>query len=71
MKVSELISILKDYDPDLPVVVSGYEDGFEEFSIRILPLEYVPEAPYYSGEFQEAHDSASALEMLCIIRNMR
>jgi hypothetical protein len=28
MKVYELINLLKDYEPDLEVVVSGYEGGY-------------------------------------------
>lgn len=32
MTVGELIDTLKGYDPDMPVVVDGYEDGYDSLT---------------------------------------
>ena len=55
--VAELIEELKKYPQDLPILVSGYEDGFE----NIMPpatkkLFHISEAPYYVGEFQTSEE---------------
>jgi len=71
VNVKELISKLENYNPELQVVVSGYEDGFEDFFLKVLPLKHEPEKPYYSGEFQESVDRTSSQEMLCFIREIR
>jgi len=42
----------------LPVLTSGYENGFENFyRPEIATLKYEPENPYYEGEFQIADDN--------------
>jgi hypothetical protein len=51
--VSQLIEILQSFPQDLPVLTSGYENGFE----NIQPPEettvtHEPEKPFYDGEFQ-------------------
>lgn len=33
MKVGELIAALQGMDPEVPVLVSGYEDGFDDCSL--------------------------------------
>jgi len=33
MTIAELIQTLSQYDPDLPVVVKGYEGGFNDVSV--------------------------------------
>ena len=70
MKVKELISLLENYDPDMSVVVSGYEDGYENFSIREQKLKHKSDSPYYSGQFQES-GSDDAESMLCFMREVR
>lgn len=53
--VSELAEILKSFPQDLPIVVSGYESGFENFFHPIvIKLKHKPENMYYDGEFQLA-----------------
>lgn len=37
MRVKELIEVLSQFDPELPVVVSGYEDGFNDVT-EVKPL---------------------------------
>ena len=51
--VSQLIDVLNSFPQDLPVLTSGYEDGFENFYYpKILELKHEPENMYFSGEFQ-------------------
>ena len=35
MTVKELIEKLSKHDPELKVVVTGYESGFDDFDIRV------------------------------------
>lgn len=56
--VAELIKALQQFPQDMPIVVSGYESGFE----NILPpkmerLEQNPKNKYWDGEFQETDQS--------------
>jgi hypothetical protein len=56
--VAQLIEMLKDMPPDLPVLTSGYESGFENFyRPEIVHLKHEPENPYFEGEFQAADDN--------------
>ena len=41
MTVQELMQILAGLDPDLPVVVAGYERGFNDVT-QVKPLSIVP-----------------------------
>lgn len=51
--VSELIKILQQYPDDMPVVVSGYENGYENFyHPYVKKVKHFPENPYYDGQFQ-------------------
>ena len=34
--VGELIEVLKEYPKDMPVIVSGYESGYENFYLPIV-----------------------------------
>ena len=52
--VAELIKELQQFPPDMPVVVSGYEGGYENMlTPKIEKLEQNPDNPYWEGEFQE------------------
>ena len=52
--VKELIKILKQMPDHLPIFVSGYESGFENFyTPRIENLKHEPENKYYEGEYQQ------------------
>lgn len=51
--VGELIKILQKYPADMPVVVSGYENGYENFYHPLVKkVKHLPENPYYEGQFQ-------------------
>ena len=51
--LKELIQILKKFPEDLPVLVDGYESGFEHFySPNIQKLKYEPENRHFDGEYQ-------------------
>ena len=53
--VGQLVEILKTLPQDLPVLTSGYENGFENFyQPGIIKVKHEPENPYYDGEFQVA-----------------
>ena len=55
--VGHLMEILKTLPPKLPVVVSGYENGYENFfQPNVVKMIHEPENPYYEGEFQIAED---------------
>ena len=51
--VGQLIEVLQSLPQDLPVLTSGYENGFENFyPLDIIKVKHEPESPYYDGEFQ-------------------
>ena len=52
--VAELIKELQQLPPDIRVVMSGYEGGYENMlTPKIEKLEQNPDNPYWEGEFQE------------------
>jgi len=55
--VGQLVDFLKTLPQDLPVLTSGYENGFENFyQPGIIKLKHEPENMYYEGEFQVAEE---------------
>jgi len=51
--VSQLSDVLNSFPQNLPVLTSGYEDGFENiYYPKIFELKHEPENMYFSGEFQ-------------------
>ena len=55
--VGQLVDLLKTLPQNLPVLTSGYENGFENFyEPTIIKVKHEPENPYYDGEFQVAED---------------
>ena len=53
--VGQLVEFLKTLPQDLPVLTSGYENGFENFyQPSIIKVKHEPENMYYEGEFQVA-----------------
>ena len=51
--VGELIELLKKYPMDMPVIVSGYENGYENFyHPTVQKVKHFPENKYWDGEFQ-------------------
>jgi len=67
--VGELIEILREYPEDMPVVVSGYESGYENFYHPfVIKVTHLPENMYYDGEFQPDDNGT---EVLLLEREMR
>ena len=51
--VGELIKLLQEYPEDMPVVVSGYENGYENFYHPVVQkVKHQPDNPYWDGQFQ-------------------
>jgi len=72
--VKELIEILKQMPDNLPVFVSGYESGFENFYTPCIEnLKYEPKNKYYEGEYQRLSNtdeqSVKAVVLARIVRN--
>jgi hypothetical protein len=68
MKVKELIKFLQTYDPEMRVVVDGYECGYNEvkkiYQIGIINNPKSDEK-YWEGEFNEIHlDDADEVALL-------
>lgn len=60
--VGELIEILKSYPDDMPLIVSGYENGYENFCHpTVQKVEHFPENKYWDGEFQIDDNGIDAL----------
>lgn len=69
--VSELIEILRSFPPEIPILTSGYENGFENIQQPILQsLEYIPDIPDYDGEFQPAGEDDSEVFQAVILRRV-
>jgi hypothetical protein len=55
--VGQLVEVLKSLPQDLPVLASGYENGFENFyPPGVIKVRHEPENMYYDGEFQVGED---------------
>jgi hypothetical protein len=53
--VGQLVEILKSLPQNMPILTSGYEDGFENiYHPEIVELKHEPENKYWNGEFQIA-----------------
>jgi len=51
--VGQLVDFLKTMPQDLPVLTSGYENGFENFyQPGIIKVRHEPENMYYEGEIK-------------------
>lgn len=58
MTIAELIQTLSQYDPDLPVVVKGYEGGYNDISlIEELNLQLNVNTENWYGAHEEIHNS--------------
>ncbi len=71
--VNELIEMLKEMPSDLPVLVSGYESGFEHFYMpTIQKLKYEPDNMYFDGEYQLANTiNEKSIDAVVLQRMMR
>ena len=58
--VGELIDVLKKFPSDMPVLVTGYESGYENFfQPRVVGLVCKEENMYWDGEFQMVEEGGS------------
>ena len=71
--VKELMEILATLPPDLPVVTTGYETGYENFYLPFVKrLKHEPENMYYDGQFQDAEEKdTETFEAVIIARERR
>ena len=72
--VKELIHILQTMPQDLPVLVSGYENGYEHFhQPKIIKVIHCPENMYYDGEYQipDERDTAKRIQAVILERKLR
>ncbi|MBW2740150.1 MAG: hypothetical protein JRE64_15195 [Deltaproteobacteria bacterium] len=69
--VGQLVEILKSLPQDLPVLTSGYENGFENFyQPSIIKVKHEPENMYYEGEFQVADDGDEVTFDVVVLRRV-
>ncbi|MCW3808116.1 hypothetical protein [Plebeiibacterium marinum] len=67
--VGELIEILQQYPKGMPVVVSGYENGYENFYHPCVnKVVHNPDSPYYDGEFQIDDEGEEVLLLERVVR---
>ena len=71
--VKELIQILEKFPEDLPVLVDGYESGYDHFYMsRIQKLKYEPQNIYYDGKYQPIENEAKQnIEAVILQRMLR
>jgi len=55
MKVKEVIAALQSHNPDAPVIVRGYESGFNRVvDARAVNIVHNATQEWYDGEFEAA-----------------
>jgi hypothetical protein len=60
MKVHELIERLATYDPNARVVVTGYEDGYDDIDeITLITVTPVIDAKVWEGAFEDGDGEAA------------
>lgn len=68
--VGELTEILKEYPNDMPVIVSGYETGYENFYQPVVQkVKHIPENKYWDGAFQLDENGSDALILAREVRD--
>ena len=68
--VGELIKILQQHPDDMPVVVSGYENGYENFYPPFVrKVKHLLENPYWDGQFQLDENGKEVLLLEREVRN--
>jgi hypothetical protein len=71
--IGELAELLKTLPQNLPVVISGYESGFENFyAPYVAELVHKPENMYWDGEFQRVkRNDKNSFKALILERELR
>lgn len=65
MTAGQLIEILSKYPSDLPVLVEGYETGFDEIhKVQTIEAEVNQDAEDWDGQYQPAEKGAACLLIL-------
>jgi hypothetical protein len=60
--VGELRELLNEYPDEMPVIISGYESGYEFFyPPTVRKVKHYPENKYWDGEFQIDENGIDAL----------
>ena len=68
--VGELIKILQQYPEDMPVVVSGYESGYENlYHPLVKKVKHFPDNHYWDGQFQINYNGEEVLLLEREVRN--
>ena len=67
MKVSKLIDKLSQFPPEMPVLVSGYEDGYNKVkdTTKVKVRKYKDEA-WYFGSYEDA-DNGKGFEAVFLM----
>ncbi len=66
--VKELIKILQTFPQDYPVLVSGYESGYEHFYYpQVCEVTHHPEYLYFDGEYQIAEEKETGMTYQAVI----
>ena len=69
--VGELVEILKSFPKNIPILTSGYENGFENIQQPILQyLIHKPDNPYYDGQFQSEEEGDRGIFKSVILRRV-
>jgi len=62
MTANELIAELQKHPPETRVVVSGYEEGFDDISrLWVICIAPTPNAKYYEGRWQQEEPGETAI----------
>jgi len=70
--VKELIEVLEKFPQNLPVLTSGYENGFENIQApKTGKLKYKPQNPFWDGEFQPAEERDSDILEAVLIQRVK
>ena len=68
--VGELIELLKEYPMDMPVIVSGYENGYENFHhSTVQKVTHLSKNKYWDGVFQVDENGFNVLVLEREVRN--
>lgn len=63
MTIAELIAQLNQFNPNLRVVVRGYEDGWQMVkNCEIIHVVNDPHVAWYSGDYQRPYDEEDESE---------
>lgn len=57
MTAAELIEELKSIQPDMKIVIRGYEDGYNDIlELKTVKIKHVTDSHWYDGEYDDSTD---------------